>query len=58
MGKIYSASLQGVFKVSCTLFSCSLGVSVGGGDFPVLLLCHLSKLPEGLSEGRYASAEI
>lgn len=37
-----SASLQVVFGVSCIICHCGLSVSVGGDQFRILLLCHLS----------------
>lgn len=36
------ASLQVVFGVSCIICHCGLSVSVGGDQFRILLLCHLS----------------
>lgn len=37
------AHLYVVFKVSCIIRSCSLAVSMGGGELRVLLVCHLPK---------------
>lgn len=33
-----SASLQLIFRVSCTICNCSIGMSVGGGGLRILLL--------------------
>lgn len=38
--KSCSASLQ-VLSKSCSIYSCSIGVCVEGGELRVLLLCHL-----------------
>ena len=44
-----SASFQVFFNGSYSICSCRLGVSVGGGEFRVLLCGHLELPPEWLS---------
>ena len=34
------ASLQVVLRESCSICNCSLGVSMGGGELKLFLLCH------------------
>ena len=40
----FSASIQVIFIVSCSVSSCNFGVSIGEGEFRVFLCYHLGHL--------------
>ena len=43
--EIFSARLRVVLMDSCSVNSCKFGVSAGGGELRVFLLCHLGHFP-------------
>ena len=42
--KFFSASLRGFLKHNCSVNSGNVGVSLGGGEFRVFLLCHFGHI--------------